>query len=115
MQMVAMLKLVHRSSITRENPCFYINCHVRNQAKGRRCQGTTVIIDENIFNLDGADGFACFWHDLRKEAESFSKRKQGGDSVMVCGAVSYFGTVELSGIKGIMNAEQYWRVLCDDL
>jgi hypothetical protein len=34
------------------------------------------------FNLDGPDGVACYWHDLRKE-QIFSKRQQGGGSLMV--------------------------------
>ena len=53
MRMVVMLKLVHRISITRDDPCFLINCHVRNQSKGRRCQCTT-----NITYLKGLN-FNC--------------------------------------------------------
>lgn len=36
-----------------------------------------VFSDEKKFNLDGPDGNAYYWHDLRKEKEIFSKRIQG--------------------------------------
>ena len=35
------------------------------------------------FNLDGPDGLAYYWHDLRMEELTFSRRQQGGGSVMV--------------------------------
>ena len=34
-------------------------------------------------NLDGPDGLAYKWHDLRKEKQWFSKMHSGGQSVMV--------------------------------
>ena len=37
-----------------------------------------IFTDEKKFNLDGPDGFQCYWHDLRKEPQIFSKRKFGG-------------------------------------
>lgn len=42
-------------------------------------------------------------HELRKKPETFSEREQGGESVMVWGAVNYYGTVQLSAVKGITN------------
>ncbi|CDF35909.1 unnamed protein product [Chondrus crispus] len=44
--------------------------------------------DEKKFNLDGPDGFACCWHDLRPEDLIFSNRQQGGGSLMVWGALA---------------------------
>ncbi|VDN33846.1 unnamed protein product [Cylicostephanus goldi] len=48
--------------------------------------------DEKKFNLDGPDGLASYWHDLRKEPLHFSRRNFGGGNVMVWGA---FNTPEL--------------------
>lgn len=67
--------------------------------------------DEKKLNLDGPDGLQYHWHDLRKEPEIFSKRQQGGGSVMVWGAISYKGTLELEGIDGNMDSEYYCEVL----
>ncbi|CDF41124.1 unnamed protein product [Chondrus crispus] len=39
--------------------------------------------DEKKFNLDGPDGLAYKWHDLRKQKEWFWKRHSGRASVMV--------------------------------
>ncbi len=44
-----------------------------------------VYSDEKKFNLDGPDGYAYYWHDIRKEEKIFSARVQGGGSVW-CGA-----------------------------
>lgn len=49
---------------------------------------TTVILkDEKKLNLNGPDDFCHYWHYLRQERENFSKKKQGGASVMVWGAI----------------------------
>ena len=50
---------------------------------------TVVFSDEQRFNSDGLDGYQCYWHDLRKEKQLFSKRPFGGGSVMVWGAFYY--------------------------
>lgn len=70
-----------------------------------------VFSDEKKFNLDGPDGFAKYWHDLRKEERYFSKRQHGGGSVMLWGAMSWYGLSDLCVIHGRMNSEQYCEVL----
>lgn len=43
----------------------------------------TVFSDEKKFNLDGPDGWAYYWHDLRKEKRYLMSRQGGGSGVMV--------------------------------
>uniref|UniRef100_T1IUS6 Uncharacterized protein n=1 Tax=Strigamia maritima TaxID=126957 RepID=T1IUS6_STRMM len=42
-----------------------------------------IFSDEKKFNLDGPDGWAYYWHDLRQDDQVFSKRQQGGGSLMI--------------------------------
>lgn len=67
---------------------------------------------EKKFNLDGPDGFAYYWHDLRTEKKIFSKRQSGGGgSVMVWGAIGYLKRMPLSYIDTRMNAVQYQNMV----
>lgn len=70
-----------------------------------------IFSDEKKFNLDGPDGFAYYWHDLRQESRMFSKRQNGGDSLMLWGAISLFGLSDLVVCKGNMDSKRYCRVL----
>jgi hypothetical protein len=72
---------------------------------------TVIFSDENKFNLDGPDGIQCYWHDLRKEKQVFSKRPFGGGSVMIWGAFSANGKAELVIMEGRQNAQKYVEVL----
>lgn len=68
---------------------------------------TVVFSDEKKFNLDGPDGWRYYWHDIRTEEQVFSKRQQGGGSVMVWGAFGYKGTLPLAFPTGRMKATDY--------
>jgi len=70
-----------------------------------------VVKDEKRFNLDGPDGLSYYWHDLRQTPEIFSKRQQGGASVMVWGAISYYGLCDLMDIKVTLDSKGYCEVL----
>lgn len=67
--------------------------------------------DEKKFNLDGPDGWAYYWHDLRKEPRTFLSRQQGGGSLMVWGAFSYNGTTDIVFLEGRQNSEDYQKLL----
>lgn len=70
-----------------------------------------IFSDEKKFNLDGPDGFAYYWHDLRTEKKIFSKRQSGGGSVMVWGAIGFMKKMPLSYIDTRMNAQQYQNMV----
>lgn len=55
------------------------------------------------FNLDDLDGSQNYWHSLRTKPEMFSKRVQGGRSVIVWGATSNKEEVKLIKIDGRMD------------
>ena len=59
----------------------------------------------------GPDGFAFYWHDLRREERIFSKRQQGGKSLMVWGSMSYYGLSDLTVIKGNQDSKGYCETL----
>lgn len=70
-----------------------------------------VFTDEKRFSLDGPDGCRYYWHDLRKEPKVISRRPQGGGGVMVWGAISYSGAVQIIFIEGSLNAQKYLELM----
>ncbi|CAK9827587.1 Transposable element Tc3 transposase [Anthophora retusa] len=70
-----------------------------------------VFSDEKKFNLDGPDGYSYYYHDLRKEERIFSQRQHGGGSVMIWGAISSKGVVDLRILKGRQNSKKYLEIL----
>ena len=70
-----------------------------------------VFSDEKKLNLDGLDGFAHYWHDLRKEPQYFSKRQQGGGSVTIWAAIAYTNASNIAVINCNLNSEKYCEVL----
>lgn len=70
--------------------------------------------DEKKFNLDGPDGFRYYWHDLRKDQLSYSRRVHGGGAVIVWGCFGY-GGLRLVRIHGKINAQGYQSMLGSEL
>jgi len=84
-------------------------------AKEKICWGNlwknVIWSDEKKFNLDGPDGFASYWHDLRKEEILFSKRHTGGGSLMIWGCFNYNGKSSLAFISGRQDQHEYQDIL----
>ena len=69
--------------------------------------------DEKKWNLDGSDGYQYFWADKRVPEDYYSKRQQGGGSLMVWGGISANGKLSLIIMKGRFNADRYVQMLDD--
>lgn len=67
--------------------------------------------DGKIFNLDGPDDIHYYRHDLRKVPDTFSKPVQGNGSVMVWGATSFSGKLDLFGIERKKNSVHFNQIL----
>jgi transposase len=74
-----------------------------------------IFSDEKKFNLDGPDGWQYYWHHLQHEEQLFSRRQNGGGSVMVWGAFSAKGRSELCILEGNQNSYAYTVTLSDYL
>jgi len=70
-----------------------------------------VFTDEKKFNLDGADGLAHYWHDLRKDKLLFSKRQQGGGSVMIWAGFSSEGKTTIAFCDKRLDSIKYQQIL----
>ncbi|KAF0704573.1 hypothetical protein AaE_014868 [Aphanomyces astaci] len=67
--------------------------------------------DEKKFYLDGPDGCQYYWHDLREDVETYSKRVAGGGSVMVWGRISFYNKTELAFLEGRQDSARYQETL----
>ncbi|KFM58275.1 Transposable element Tc3 transposase, partial [Stegodyphus mimosarum] len=72
---------------------------------------SVVFSDEKKFNLDGPDGWAYYWHDIRQEPQTFFSRQQGGGSVMVWAAFLFNGTTDIAFLEGRLCSEDYQKML----
>ena len=62
-------------------------------------------------NLDVPNGFAYYWHDLRKKQQYFSKRQQGDSGVIIWEAICYNRVANLSIVNGTLDSNKYCVVL----
>lgn len=70
-----------------------------------------VFSDEKKFNIDGPDGYNYYFHDLNKEELFLSRRHSREGGIMVWGAISYYGTIELVFVSHKMTATTYKNIL----
>lgn len=83
----------------------------RHVGKGHFFWHETIFSDEKKFNLDGPDGLSYYWHDLRREPRRFSKRQNGGGSVMVWAGLSFYGLTEIVFLEGRQDSQCYCATL----
>jgi transposase len=70
-----------------------------------------IFSDEKRWNLDGPDGRAHYWHDLRKEPLVLSKQTFGGGGVMVWAGFSWHGKTRIHFVSGTINSIKYQQIL----
>ena len=76
---------------------------------------TIIFSDEKKLNLNSPDGIQCYWHDLGKKEQIFSKRPFDGGFIMIWRAFSANGKSELVVIEGRQNAQKHVEVLYTSL
>ena len=74
---------------------------------GEKMKWCCIYRREKKWNLEGPDGFHCYWHDLRKEKKIFKQRQSGGGSAMTWGAFCSNGIFKLVLVSGNMDSKQY--------
>ena len=74
-----------------------------------------IFSDEERWFLDVRDGEQHYWSDFRIPRENFSKRRMGGRSLMVWGAISARGKSNLAIFDGNLGALQYSNIMEDSI
>ena len=104
-------KMQRAPLLTKEHPAARMDFARKQLAWNATKWRRDIFSDEKKFNLDGPDGLACYWHDIRKETKYFNTRQQGGESLMVWGAISYYGAADLVRVKGNQDSVNYCQTL----
>lgn len=61
--------------------------------------------------MDGPDGYAYYFHDVRKEQRFLTRRHSRVGGVMVWGAICYNGPVSFTIVEGKQSAQSYKNLL----
>ena len=101
----------HLTSAQRSSRCAFATRSVETRVDWSKI----VWSDEKKFNLDGPDGIKCYWHDLRTNQKSFSKRQFGGGSLMIWGAFVNDSLFDLHVMEGNYNSDRYCEMLSECL
>ena len=99
-------------ALTAEHKKMRVDCVKKKVTWTKEKWETVVFSDEKKFNLDGPDSFQCYWHNLWKEKQLFSKRLFGEGSIMVWGTFSAFGKADLvvmEGNKTLFDISVCWK------
>ena len=107
-------KLKKKPLLTKKHKIERLNC-ARSWMSWEKEWYKIVFSDEKKFNLDGADGYQYYYHDIRKEKQYSTKRQGGGGSIMTWGAVGYKGTFDLVTIDSTLKAVDYIELLSNNL
>lgn len=75
---------------------------------------TVVFSDAKKFNLDGPDGYQCYWHDFRKQKQLFQEDLLQEDLLWFGGAFSAPGKADLVVMEGKQNCNisMCWKKYC---
>ena len=76
-----------------------------------------IFTDEKKWNLDGPDGYRYYWQGLNSSTDKiyFSKDPYGKHSVMVFGAISARGKLELLRVRGKINSRTYCQMIANNI
>ena len=99
-------------ALCRQNRIKWCRKYIREDARFWR---HVIFSDEKRWCLDGPDAERHYWSDSRIERENFSKRRMGGRSLMVWGAISARGKSKLVMVDGTLDAVQYTEIMEDAL
>lgn len=106
------LKIKRKSKLTPRHKAARLQFAQEHMAWARQWE-QVIFTDEKKMNLDGSDGFRYYYHDLRKDEVILSRRHSSQGSIMIWGAISFNGTIDLTLMRGRQTAESYVELLND--